>query len=103
MLLTSFENLNFTSNIFPETHDFLVLTDLGIIFTCYEPPTDIPENVRHPTSKVTKIRFGPNIKYLLESFFASLVILCYLSILVNSLNVFCIGKLPPQILDSVDC
>ena len=31
MLLTNFENLNFTSNVFQETHDFLVLTDTVII------------------------------------------------------------------------
>ena len=33
ILLTKFENLNSISNIFQETHDFLVLTNPVIIFT----------------------------------------------------------------------
>ena len=35
MLLTNFENLNSTSNIFQETHDFLVLTEI-LIYNWYK-------------------------------------------------------------------
>ena len=57
MLLTNFENLNSISNIFQETHNFLVLTD-PLIICIYLRTTDIhfrdPGNVRHPTSKFLK-------------------------------------------------
>ena len=55
MILTNFEKLNSISNIFQETHDFLVLTDSVIIFI-YLRTTDRhfrdQGNVRHPTSKL---------------------------------------------------
>ena len=40
MLLTNFDNLNSISNIFQETHDFLVLTD-PVIICIYFRTTDI--------------------------------------------------------------
>ena len=56
-LLTNLENLNFTSNIFQETHNFLVLTD-PLIICIYLRTTDRyfrdQGNVRHPTSKLLK-------------------------------------------------
>ena len=57
MLLTNFENLNSISNIFQETHDFLVLTG-PVIICIYSSATDRHfrdhGNVRHPTSKLLK-------------------------------------------------
>ena len=55
MILTNFENLNSISNIFQDTHDFLVLTDPVII--CIHLRTSDryfldQGNVRHPTSKL---------------------------------------------------
>ena len=56
-LLTNFENLNFISNIFQETQDFLVLKDPAII-CIYLRTTDRhfcdQGNVHHPTSKLLK-------------------------------------------------
>ena len=55
MIFTNFENLNFISNIFQETHDFLVLTD-PVIICIYLRTTGRhfrkQGNVRHPTSKL---------------------------------------------------
>ena len=55
MLLTNFENLNTISNIFLETHDFLVLRDL-LIICIYLRTTGRhfreQGNVRYPTSKL---------------------------------------------------
>ena len=57
MLLTNFENLNSISNIFQETHDFLVLTD-PLIICIYLRITERhfrdQGNDRHPTSKLLK-------------------------------------------------
>ena len=57
MLLTNFENLNFISNFFQETHYFLDLTDPSII-CIYLRTTDRnfrdQRDVRHPTSKFLK-------------------------------------------------
>ena len=57
MLLTNFENINSISNIFQETHDFLVLTD-PVIICIYLGITERQfldqGNVRHPTSKLLK-------------------------------------------------
>ena len=57
MLLTNFENLNSISNIFQETHDFLVLTE-PLIICIYLRTTDRQfcdqRNVRLPTSKLLK-------------------------------------------------
>ena len=57
MLLTNFKNLNSISNIFPETHDFLVLTD-PLIICIYLRTTDRhfrdQGNIRHPTSESLK-------------------------------------------------
>ena len=57
MLLTNFENLNSISNIFQETHYFLVLTD-RVIICIYLRTTDShfrdQGNVRYPTSKLLK-------------------------------------------------
>ena len=57
MLLTNFENLNYISNIFQETHDFLVLMD-PLIICIYLRNTDWhfrhQGNVRHPTSMLLK-------------------------------------------------
>ena len=62
MILTNFENLNSISNIFQDTHDFLVLTDPVIIYIYlrittnrhFRDPTDIFGNVHNPTSKLLK-------------------------------------------------
>ena len=55
MFLTNFENFNFMSNIFQETHDFLVLTGLEIA-CIYLKTTDRhirdQGNVRHLNSKL---------------------------------------------------
>ena len=57
MLLTNFENLNFTSNIFQEKRDILVLTD-ALIICIYVRTIDRyfrdQENIRYPTSKLLK-------------------------------------------------
>ena len=57
MLLTNFENLNFISNIFQETQDFLVLTE-PLIICIYLRTTDRQfcdqRNVRLPDSKLLK-------------------------------------------------
>ena len=57
MILTNFENLNSISNIFQETHDFLVLTD-PVIICIYLRTTNRhfrdQGNVRHPNSKLLK-------------------------------------------------
>ena len=57
MLLTNFENLNSITNIFQETHDFLVFTD-QVIICIYLKTTDrhfIDQgNVCHPISKLLK-------------------------------------------------
>ena len=57
MLLTNFENLNSISNIFKETHAFLVLTD-PVIICIYLKTTDglvrDQGNVCHPTSELLK-------------------------------------------------
>ena len=57
MILTNLENLNSISNIFQETHDFLVLKNPVIICT-YLKTTDGhfrgQGNVHHPTSKLLK-------------------------------------------------
>ena len=57
MILTNFESLNSISNIFQETHDFLVLTDL-VNICLYSRTTDRhsrdQENVCHLTSKLLK-------------------------------------------------
>ena len=57
MLLTNFGNLNSISNIFQETHNFLVLTE-ALIICIYLRTTDRNfcdwENVRHPISKLLK-------------------------------------------------
>ena len=57
MLLTNFENLNSTSNIFQETHSLLVLGD-PVIICIYLRTTDRhfrdQGNVRHLTSKFLK-------------------------------------------------
>ena len=70
MILTNFENLNSISNIFQETHDFFVLAD-PVIICIYLGITERHfcdhGNVRYLTS-VTKMRFGPKIKYLSEPF-----------------------------------
>ena len=56
-ILTNFENLSSISNIFKETHDFLVLTD-PVIICIYLRTTDRhfrdQGNVHHPTSKLLK-------------------------------------------------
>ena len=57
MILTNFEDLNFISNIFQETHDFLVLTDPVITCICLRTTNRHfrdQGNVRHPTSKLLK-------------------------------------------------
>ena len=58
--MTNFENLKSISNIFQETHNFLVLTD-PIIICIYLRTTDRhlrdQGNVRHPTSKILKCNF----------------------------------------------
>ena len=58
--LTNFENLKSISNIFQETHNFLVLTD-PINICIYLRTTDRhlrdQGNVRHPTSKILKCDF----------------------------------------------
>ena len=55
MLLTNFENLHSISNIFQETHNFLVLTS-PVIICIYLRTSDRhfldQGNVRHPTSKL---------------------------------------------------
>ena len=53
MILTNFENLNSISNIFQETHHFLVFADAVIICICFWHFRD-QGNVRHPTSKLLK-------------------------------------------------
>ena len=57
MILTKFENLNSILNIFQETHDFLVLTDI-VTICIYLRTTDRhfrdQGNVRHPISKLLK-------------------------------------------------
>ena len=57
MILTNLENLNSISNIFQETHDFLVLAD-PVIVGIYLRTTDRhfcdQGNVRHPTLKLLK-------------------------------------------------
>ena len=53
MILTNFENLNSISNIFQETHHFLVFADPVIICICFWHFRD-QGNVRHPTSKLLK-------------------------------------------------
>ena len=57
MLLTNFENVSSISNIFQETHDFLVLAD-QLIICIYLRTTDRYfrdlGNVNHPTSKLLK-------------------------------------------------
>ena len=73
MFLTNFENLNSISNIFQETYDFLALTDPLIICILFK-TTDRHLRDQRPTSKITKMWFGPNIKYLSESLFADF---CY--------------------------
>ena len=66
MLLTNFANLSSISNIFQETHEFLVLTD-PLIVSIYLRTTDRhfrgQGNVRHPTSKLLKCD-------LVQTFFA---------------------------------
>ena len=57
MVLTNFENLDSISNIFQETHDFLVLTE-PVIICIYLRTTGKhfcdQGNVRHPTPKLLK-------------------------------------------------
>ena len=57
MLLANFDNLNFTTNIFQETHYFLVLND-PVIICIYLRTTDRhfrdQGHVRHSTSKLPK-------------------------------------------------
>ena len=67
-ILTNFENLNSLSNIFQETLNFLVLTDpqLFYLFKNYWQTFSLSH------LKVTKILFGPKVKYLSETFFADL-------------------------------
>ena len=60
--LSSFK-LSSILNIFQETRDFLVLTDLVIIVTGEPPSSHV---------KLTKMWFGLNLKYLWELFLASL-------------------------------
>ena len=61
MILANFENLNFISKIFQETHDFLVLMD-PVITCIYLGTTDRhfrgQGNVRHPISKLLKYDFA---------------------------------------------
>ena len=61
VLLTNFENSNSISNIFLETHDFLVLAE-PLIISIYLRTTvrhfRDQGNVRHPTSKLLKCDFA---------------------------------------------
>ena len=55
--MTNFENSNFISSIFQETHDFLVLTDpvnICIDLRTIKRHFRDQGNVRHPTSKLLK-------------------------------------------------
>ena len=68
-----FENLNYISNIFQVTHNFLVLMDPVIICIYFR---TINIHFRYQGERlsshleVTKMWFGSSIKYLSESFFA---------------------------------
>ena len=57
LILTNFENLNFISNCFQETYDFLVLAD-PVNICIYSRTTNRhfrdQESVLHPTSKLLK-------------------------------------------------
>ena len=57
MILNNFENLNYISNIFQETHNLLVLTNPVIFYICSR-TTDRhfrdQGDVCHPTSKLRK-------------------------------------------------
>ena len=70
------ENLNSISNIFQETHDFLVLTDPVIICIClsknHRQTFSWPGERPSPHLKVINLWFGVNIKYLSEPFFADI-------------------------------
>ena len=73
MILTNFENLNYVSNIFHKTHGFLVLTDPVIVYIKNHRQRFSWSTERPPSYlKVTKMWFGPNIKYFSESFFADI-------------------------------
>ena len=70
MILTNFENVNSLSNIFQERQDFLVLMD-PVIICVYLRTTDSHFSDKgNFRLKVTKMRFGANIKYFSEPFFA---------------------------------
>ena len=55
MILTNFENLNSISNIFRETHDFLVLTDYLYLFKNNGPIFSWPEERPSSHLIVTKM------------------------------------------------
>ena len=79
LLARTYLNLNSISNIFQETHGFLVLKD-PVIICIYLRKSQLLWHQQQkflwlgerPSShlKVTKIYFGPEIKYLSEAFFA---------------------------------
>ena len=91
MIWTNFENLSFISNIFQETHDFLSLTDLVIIYI-YLRTTDRhfrdQGKVCHPTSKLLICDLVQTLNALRNSSFeifaartASLVIFIFIYLL----------------------
>ena len=72
VLLTHFENLDFISNIFQETR-FLSLdgpTNYLYLFKKHQQTFSWPGERPSSHLKVTKMWFGPNIKYRSEPFFA---------------------------------
>ena len=86
-LLTNFENLNSVSNIFPETHDFLVLMD-PVIISIYLRTTDrhfYDHGIaRHSTSKLLKC----DLVQTLGTFRNSLPCMCSMKERYNTPKVF---------------